>query len=464
MSQPLPTLLFEVNVYCSDSNISALAAKTSIVEQTDLATLAENKESVVADCCLSDVYHRFQSHEHDYCAVLTGAHVTGLCSRARIGFLMGQRYGFAIYSKQPVCEHLVEEALVVQRGMPIRKVLELALGRPGKKFNDDVILVNSQEEYLGIIPVPVLVRLQSALVTETFQTQEGMHRQMLELSRQAGMAEVATGVLHNVGNVLNSVNVSSSLMREKLRASEIPTLVKLSGLLQKHEANWPAYLSTDPKGKLIPGFVIQLAAQLQSEHNLLRQEQEQLARNIEHVKEIVSMQQSYARVSGFTEQVSIADLMDDALQINLASLSRHGVEIVREYSDVPQAMVDKHKVLQILVNLVNNAKYALDETGRKDKRLTVGVRLNGDQRLKISVGDNGMGIPPENLAKIFSHGFTTRKDGHGFGLHNGANAAKEMGGQLSVHSDGVGKGATFTIDLPLSCPRKQKQGSNHVPH
>lgn len=424
--------------------------KLSLVEQTDLATLVQSKESVSADSSLNAVYQQFQAHEQDFCAVLEGTRVVGLCSRARIGFLMGQRYGFAIYSKQAVREHMVEDALIVRRGTAIRQVLEQTLGREGKTFNDDIILVGTSDEYLGIIPIPALVRLQSALVAETFQTQETMHQQMLELSHHAGMAEVATGVLHNVGNVLNSVNVSNNLIREKLRASEIGSLVKLGSLLKKHEGDLAGFLTQDAKGRLAPGFIIQLAGQLEAEHALLQREQEQLSRNLEHIKEIVSLQQNYARVSGFLEQVSVAGLMDDALQINLAGLSRHGVQVVREYSETPAAMVDKHKVLQIFVNLVHNAKYALDESGRADKRLTVGVKQNGGQRLHITVTDNGIGIPPENLTRIFSHGFTTRKDGHGFGLHNGANAAREMGGRLSVHSEGVGKGATFTLDLPLT--------------
>jgi signal transduction histidine kinase len=438
--------------------------KPSGIEQTDLGTLARNQESVNADCCLQEVYQRFQAHEQDYCAVLEKGRVLGLCSRARVGFLMGHRYGFAIYSKHTVREHLVERPLFVQRGMPIREVLERALGRQGKEFNDDVILAGPEREFLGIIPVPALVQLQSTLVAEKFQTQEAMHQQMLTLSRHAGMAEVATGVLHNVGNVLNSVNVSNNLIREKLRKSEIATLVKLGRLLQQHEADLAAFLTTDAKGRRIPGFIIQLAGQLEAEHAYLQQEQDQLARNVEHIKEIVAMQQNYARVSGFLEQVSLAGLVDDALQINLAGLSRHGVQVVRHYADVPPATVDKHRVLQILVNLVHNAKYALDESGRQDKRLTVGVGMNGDHRVKITVSDNGVGIPPENLTKIFSHGFTTRKDGHGFGLHSGANAAKEMGGQLSVHSDGVGQGVIFTLDLPLTHQKKSNPGLKHAPH
>jgi signal transduction histidine kinase len=308
---------------------------------------------------------------------------------------------------------------------------------------------------LGIIPIPALVRLQSALVAEKFETQETMHKQMLTLSRQAGMAEVATGVLHNVGNVLNSVNVSNSLIREKLRGSEIASLGKLSKLLEKHQTDLTVFLTADPKGKLVPNFIIQLSAQLQSEHQLLQQEQDQLTRNIEHIKEIVAMQQNYARSSGFRERVSLASLIEDALRINVAGLTRHGVTVVRHFADVPQATVDKHKVLQILVNLVHNAKYALDQAEGREKLLTIGIAMNGDKRLKITVSDNGVGIPAENLTKIFSHGFTTRKDGHGFGLHSGANAAREMGGNLTVQSDGAGQGATFTLDLPLATSSKK---------
>jgi len=390
----------------------------------------------------------------DYCAVLEGETVIGLCSRVLIGFLMGHRFGVALYGNHAVRLHLVENPLFIQRGAPIREVLEQALGRQGKEFNDDVVLVGPAREYLGVVPVLALVRLQSALIEEKFRIQEEMHHQMLTLSRQAGMAEVATGVLHNVGNVLNSVNVSNNLIQEQLQGSEVATLVKLGNLLQQHETAPPDFLTTDPRGKKIPDFIIQLARQLQREHETLQQEQEKLTTNLNHIKEIVALQQNYARVSGFLEQVSIASLLDDALQLNVAGLSRHEVKIVRHYADVPPVTVDKHKVLQILVNLVHNAKYALDASIHADKQLTVGVSLNGGHCIKITVTDNGVGIAPEHQTSIFSHGFTTRKNGHGFGLHSGANAAKEMGGRLSAYSPGLGHGATFTLELPIRRPEK----------
>ncbi len=199
-----------------------------------------------------------------------------------------------------------------------------------------------------------------------------------------------------------------------------------------------------------------------------------MTKNIEHIKEIVAMQQSYARVSGVLEVQPVAELMEDALRIHLAGLARHQVRVVREFEPIADLPLDKHKILQILVNLISNAKYALSGSQAGERLLTMGVRIVSSQpaavnsqlsaaggrrpadspglrdaRIEIFVKDNGKGIPRENLTRIFSHGFTTRRDGHGFGLHSGALAAKEMGGTLTVQSDGEGKGATFTLQLPV---------------
>jgi C4-dicarboxylate-specific signal transduction histidine kinase len=185
---------------------------------------------------------------------------------------------------------------------------------------------------------------------------------------------------------------------------------------------------------------------------MLLSEVESTRRHVEHVKDIVAMQQSYARVAGVTEKVKLVDLVEDALRMNVGALARHEVEVVRDYpATAPEITVEKHKVLQILVNLIRNAKYACDESGRRDKRMTLQVSAEAS-RINIVVIDNGVGIPAENLNRIFNHGFTTRQKGHGFGLHSGALAAREMGGKLTARSDGSGAGATFTLELPLQPP------------
>ncbi|HZR21300.1 MAG TPA: ATP-binding protein [Verrucomicrobiae bacterium] len=278
---------------------------------------------------------------------------------------------------------------------------------------------------------------------------ERTHQELLVASRQAGMAEVATSVLHNVGNVLNSVNVSAGVIAEKIRNSKLNNFGRASELLKAHAHDLAHFLEHDLKGRQLPQYLGRLADHLNTEQKATLSELDSLRKNVEHIKGIVGVQQNYAKVFGATESVKPTDLVEDALRMNSGALVRHEVRVIREYApDLPQVTVDKHKMLQILVNLICNAKKACDESIFAERRLTVRVHTD-EGSLQISVIDNGIGIPRENLTRIFNHGFTTRKDGHGFGLHSGALAAKEMGGTLLAHSEGVGKGARFTLTLPL---------------
>ena len=278
---------------------------------------------------------------------------------------------------------------------------------------------------------------------------EEANKEMLDLSRRAGMAEVATGVLHNVGNVLNSVSVSATLIAEGLKKSKVGNLRLATDMVQSRHGDLGAFLTTDPKGRLLPEYLSKAAGQIEREHEEFAAEVASMTENIEHIKGIVARQQHYAKGSGLTENLDPAQLVEDALRMDHASLHRHRIHLVREVEKpLPRVNVDRHKVLQILINLVRNAKNALEET-TGEKRLTVRVAPHFPWQVRISVSNNGVGIVRENLDKIFNHGFTTKSAGHGFGLHSGANAAKEMGGSLHVHSAGEGQGATFTLDLPV---------------
>lgn len=278
------------------------------------------------------------------------------------------------------------------------------------------------------------------------------HRELVKASREAGMAEVATSVLHNVGNVLNSVNVSTHVLKKRFQQSKITSLKRLAGLFQEHAGDLGGFLARDGKGRQLPGYIGQLAEHFSAEQKAILEEVDCLERNLEHIKQIISTQQSYARVMGLIESVNPADLVEDALRINEQSFTSHKVRVRREFGpNLPLVTLDKHKALQVIVNLIRNARNACDDSGREDKLVTVQI-ANGAGTLKLSVTDNGIGIAPENLTRIFHHGFTTRRDGHGFGLHSGALAAREMGGLLKVHSEGLGKGATFTLELPCTQP------------
>ena len=283
---------------------------------------------------------------------------------------------------------------------------------------------------------------------------ERVHKQLLVASRQAGMAEVATNVLHNVGNVLNSVNVSASIVTERIRKSKCAGLSRVAALLSEHAPDLTAFLMGS-QGRHVPVYLQELAAELIAERDVTIEELATLRGNVEHIKEIVAMQQSYARRGGVTDMVDIRTLVEDSLRMNEGAFSRHGVTLVRDFQEVPLLTLDKHKVLQILVNVIRNAKYACDESGSAEKRVTVRVRAANDTII-VAVIDTGVGIPPENLARIFNHGFTTRKDGHGFGLHSCALAAKELGGSLHGESAGPGHGATFTLTLPITQPEPSR--------
>lgn len=279
-----------------------------------------------------------------------------------------------------------------------------------------------------------------------------LNQQLVAVSRQAGMAEVATNVLHNVGNVLNSVNISCAVISEKVRKSQIDSVAKTADLLQRHQADLAAFFSTDPAGRKLTEYLGKLAERLSQEQAMIITELQSLSSNVDHIKDIVIMQQSYARVSGVTEMVPVEDLIEDALRLCAEALVRHHVRVVREYAKTPPVFIEKHKVLQILVNLISNAKSACAESGCSDKVIT--LRFTAERgTFRIAVIDNGVGIPSANLTCIFSHGFTTKANGHGFGLHGSVLAAREMGGDLQVHSAGSGSGTTFTLILPVSLPQ-----------
>lgn len=283
---------------------------------------------------------------------------------------------------------------------------------------------------------------------------EAINRELREASRQAGMAEVATGVLHNVGNVLNSVNVAAGVLSDRLNHSKSSGVSKLSKLLAERQGDIGHFLSADERGRQVPAYLQQLAEHLEKEQADMRKELHELLMNVEHIKEIVATQQNYARVLGVAEVVHLSEVMEDAIKIHYGAYERHGIKLIREYDSIPQTAVDKHKVMQIIINFLANAKYACDAGKKDEKIVTVRIKRVKEDRVKLEVADNGIGIAPENLTRVFSQGFTTRKGGHGFGLHSGALAAKDLGGSISADSPGAGQGATFSLELPITqvCP------------
>lgn len=308
-----------------------------------------------------------------------------------------------------------------------------------------------------LIAGQLAVSLENALLYEKLeqrvqeQTQQLRETQaeLVAAARDAGMAEIATNVLHNVGNILNSVNVSADLVSSTLRSSKAQGLSQAVQLMAEHAADLGDFLARDDRGRMLPEYLSTLAQALAEEQQGMADELQHLTRSIDHIKEVVATQQSYAVRSSFVEPLQICDVVEDALRLNGDALTHSHITVTRQFAQMPVAHLDRARVLQILVNLISNARNAMEDIADGSKQLALRVAMEGESLLRVSVEDQGEGISPENLTRIFAHGFTTRKGGHGFGLHSCALAARQMRGTLTAHSDGPGRGATFTLELPI---------------
>ncbi len=274
-------------------------------------------------------------------------------------------------------------------------------------------------------------------------------------ARAAGMAEVATNVLHNIGNILNTLNTSATILSERITHSKVSGLIQLKKLLELHKEDFPSFVAHDPKGKILPTYLRELAEYWELESQFFHKELTLLNQNIEHVKDCIAMQQSLAGTSGMVEPAQLSSIMENVLLMQAKAIEGAHIRLVRDFQDLDPSLVDRVKTYQIFMNLVQNAKHALMDVEQDHKVMTITIKRLKEDRVTVSVQDNGIGITKENLSKIFNHGFTTKKNGHGFGLHYCALAAKEMGGELIVTSDGPYTGATFTLQLPY-IPHKRE--------
>jgi len=279
------------------------------------------------------------------------------------------------------------------------------------------------------------------------------HKQLLATSRLAGMAEVATSVLHNVGNVMTSVNVLSSAIVKQVHQSKVPNVTRLGDLLRQNQEHLDKFITEDQRGQMLPTYVSDLGGHLAQEQSTLIEKVNALKENIHHINEIVALQQDYTSVTGLLEKVAPVELVENALRMQGESMKRHHIALIRQFQNLRPVTIDRHKTLQILFNLLENAKHACLQTNHAQHEVVVSLRSCDADRFELSVTDNGMGISAENLPRIFDQGFSTRRDGHGFGLHSSILMAQDMGGTLTVQSKGPGQGASFTVCLPNNAPK-----------
>lgn len=306
-----------------------------------------------------------------------------------------------------------------------------------------------------VLTVVYSVLPAAGAIAQSLRSQQQLkliHQELAEASRAAGRAETASNILHNVGNALNSVNVRAQLLINQAKNSRADSLMRLVEVLEREDL--AAFVATE-RGQHLPRFLTALARKLKEERRQATTELTALQSSVEHINAIVATQQADATRVRTRQRVDLSKVVDDSLRLDAEDFGRHGIVMTWDFASLPPVLIDKHRVLEILINLIQNAKRACVDSQRADKHVAIQIERTRSG-VTISVTDNGVGIAPEALQRIFDRGFPTRPAGHGFGLHSSALAARELGGTLTGHSDGLGTGARFTLELPLSGPAAQE--------
>jgi PAS domain S-box-containing protein len=330
----------------------------------------------------------------------------------------------------------------------IRKSLDEGAGREVRdafQWSGRFIAVKTRP-----IRLPLMGGIGSCIMVRDVTEQ----RQLEELRIQeaqahwAGMAEVATNVLHNLGNLCTSVIFDAEETVRILQESKITRLFRANELLASHLGTVQQALAGHPKLSLLPEYYVTLGEALRDEVKVTRERARELLNRVQLMKEVISSQQDYAKGAALTEPLSITDILEESVKIQQAALERHGVTVVRDIEQVRPVLAQRTKLTHVFINLVKNAKEAMDRTEPGQRRLTIAVRSAPEGGVSVRISDTGEGIPADKLEKVFVHGFTTKEFGHGFGLHFCATAMMEMGGQLTVESSGPSRGATFVLHFP----------------
>ncbi len=284
------------------------------------------------------------------------------------------------------------------------------------------------------------------MVAERTDELKATQKELVEKAHLAGMADIASGTLHNVGNLLNSVKASLETMNGIIASSPDNDFENANTILRKEMETSSALIDQNARlGKLFRYYLL-LEESFRESRNGMDENLKRLSEMVCAIGDVIAAQQNYAGAGGFSEKVTMSEIVEDALIMQSSSIKRHGISIVRDYHDMPQVTVQKIKLMHVFINLIKNAKDAMLDNPPDRRVLTISITEDNSEIL-VSFTDAGCGIEPQNLTKIFSPNFTTKKGGHGLGLHSSANFMKEMNGKIYAQSNGIGTGAKFICRL-----------------
>ncbi len=285
------------------------------------------------------------------------------------------------------------------------------------------------------------------IVKKRTQELKDTQEKLIKKAHKAGMADIATGTLHNIGNILSSVKTSTQFIRNNYKSEFFDKFKKANTLLRENKDNIEDFILHNPKSKKLIQYYLKLEEGIDEDTGIIKEHIDRLSDKVEAIADVIAAQQSYAGAASLTENFNLSDIIEDALTMQQESLSEYNISIEKEFNDIQEVPVQKTKLIHLLVNLINNAKDAMTKISPEKRKLTI-MLSSENENVNIKIKDTGIGISSENLQKIFSHGYTTKKDGHGFGLHSCANYMTEMNGRMWAESEGEDKGATFVMAFP----------------
>lgn len=271
---------------------------------------------------------------------------------------------------------------------------------------------------------------------------------LADASRNAGMAEVAAGVLHNVGNVLNSVVISMHGVKQSVAGSRVSGLSKVAELMREHKEDLPRFIESDPRGRQLPEYIDKLSEAVRGEQVELSRDVARLSESINQIVEIIGAQQCNAGAVEVIEAADAVEVVRSATTVVRASCERHGVRLDLDFPAPIRTLVDRSRLQQVVVNLLTNAVQAVKQAPAERRAIRVCVGSD-DREFWVEVRDQGVGFDPETHSHLFQQGFTTHQGGHGVGLHFCAIAARQMAGEIVAESKGMGEGAVFRVRVPL---------------
>ncbi len=263
------------------------------------------------------------------------------------------------------------------------------------------------------------------------------------------MADLTSGTLHNVKNLLVSVKTSSEFISQMAVGDSIASLKKVNKIIRDNFHNIEDFICNNPKGRKCLEYYLKLEEMFDNEADISKKHQHRLSVKLTAIEEIIITQQAYSKGKSLGELVNIIEIIEDVLTMQKSTLENYNVNVIKEFNNLPDVNLHKMKLLHILINLIKNAKEALEEQSVDERNIKVSTSAD-DTSVFIKISDNGYGITSENMKKLFSHGFTTKETGNGYGLASSASYMEEMNGKIRAESDGAGKGTTFILEFPAT--------------